>query len=371
MPNDIFLEINGIRYEGWQSVNVSKSIEHLSGQFSFESSVKEVFLNNQRFIENPIKAQDEARIFIDDNLIITGTVEELNIAYSSDSHGISVSGRDKTGDLIDSSAIQKSYNINNFPNLIRLVLSDNGYADIKVKNDVFGLKALGSSEKIKTEAGDTVFSFLDRYAKKLQVLLNTDADGNIIITREGSTDAGGVLLSTKNNPNNNIFSANLSINTKQRYRFVEVYSQADNKSYGVSAVSQKGAAEDDIIRAPRRIRINSSNTTTSDFLNDLAKWNVNVKRAKGQRYSARVVGYYADQASNTLWQPNTLVQVLDDKCNLDGSFLIQGVSYTKSSSGGSFTDLSIVNQGAFSLSPVSTTTSNLAEDLIKSGKLGV
>jgi prophage tail gpP-like protein len=370
MPNNIFLEINGIRYEGWTSVNVSKSIENLSGQFSFESSVREVFLNNERFIENPIKAQDEARIFIDDNVIITGTVEALNISYSKDNHGISVSGRDKTGDLIDSSAIQKTYNINSFPVLIRTVLTDNGYTDIDVSNDVLGLKSLGSNEKIKTESGDTVFSFLDRYAKKLQVILSTDSDGNIIITREGSTDAGGALVSTKNNSNNNILSANLSIDTKQRYRFVEVYSQADNNSYGVNAVSQKGTAEDDIIRAPRRIRINSTNTTTSDFLNDLAQWNVNVKRAKGQRYNARVVGYYADVESKTLWQPNTIVEVKDDKCNLDGTFLIQGVSYIKSGSG-SYTDLSIVNQGAFSLSPISSTTSNLAEDLIKSGQLTV
>jgi prophage tail gpP-like protein len=370
MPNDMFLEINGIRYEGWETVNVSKSIENLSGQFSFESSVREVFINNERFIENPIKAQDEARIFIDDNLITTGTVEDLNISYSIGNHAISVSGRDKTGDIIDSSVIQKSYNINNFPKLIAIVLKDNGYTNIDVKNNVTNLKALGSNEKIKTESGDTVFSFLDRYAKKLQVLLNTDAEGNIIITREGNDDAGGALISTKNNPNNNIISAKLNINTNQRYRFVEVFSQADNNSFGINAVSQKGSAEDDIIRAPRRIRINSNNSTNATFLNDLAKWNMNVKRAKGQRYDARVVGYYADESANILWQPNTLVPIYDDKCNLEGSFLIQGVSYSKSSSG-SFTDLSIVNQGAFSLSPITTTTSNLAEDLIKSGKLGV
>jgi prophage tail gpP-like protein len=143
---------------------------------------------------------------------------------------------------------------------------------------------------------------------------------------------------------------------------VEVFSQANNNSYGVNAISQKGTAEDDIIRAPRRIRINSNNTTTNDFLNDLAKWNVNVKRAKGQRYNAKVVGYYADAASTILWQPNTLVQIVDDKCNVDGTFLIQGVSYSKSSSG-SFTDLSIVNQGAFGLSSIPT-SSDLGENLI-------
>lgn len=359
MANELFLEINGIRYKGWQSISVSKTIEGLTGQFSFQSSVNEIILNGTRLIENPIKAQDEARIFIDENLVITGTVESLNISYDASSHIVSVGGRDQTGDLVDSSIIQKSYSITKFTTLINTVLKDNGY-DIKVINKVLTIRDLtpqdftgnstnsfSSSGGATAESGDTVFSFLDRYAKKLQVLLLTDSDGNIVITREG-TETIGALLSTKDNTDNNILSASIDINTNERFRFVEVYSQGDNNSFTKPSVDQAGNATDDDIRQPRRIRINSSNTTTTDFLNDLAKWNVNVKRAKGERYNCRVVGYYTDRESGTLWEPNTLVQVEDDKCELSGTFLIQGVTYTKSNAG-SFTDLSIVNRGAFTL----------------------
>jgi prophage tail gpP-like protein len=367
MMNKVFLEINGIKYEGWKSVSISKSIENLSGQFSFTSSVNELFINNERFIENPIKAQDEARIFIDDELIISGTVESLDINYDSSSHTINVSGRDKTGDLIDSSIIQNSYKLRDFKVLAETVLKENGYSDIKVINLIDNIKNLPLEEKIETKEGDSIFSFLDRYGKKLQVLLNTNSDGDLIITREGLEDAGGALISTKGNENNNILGANVQINTKDRFRFVEVLSQADNDSFDANSVRQDGSAEDEVIRSPRRIIINSSTTSTSDLLNDLANWNVNLRRAKGLRYNCRVVGYYND--AGLIWKPNTLVQVFDDKCQLNGRFLIQGVSYSKSNQG-SFTDLSIVNQGAFSLdveTAVKLTSSNdFASNLIRS-----
>jgi prophage tail gpP-like protein len=371
MSDNFFLEINGIKYTGWQSINVSKSIENLSGQFSFQSSVKDVLANGRRFIENPIKAQDEARIFVEDDLLISGTIESLGISFDSSSHSVSVSGRDKTGDLIDSSIIQKTYTVKSFKRLIEIVLKDNGYNDIKVINQVPDIKNLTSvsskAGSLKTEKGDTIFSFIDRYAQKLQVLINTDSDGNLIITREGVEGVGGALISTKGNPNNNILNANIQITTNERFRFIEVFAQEDNNNFGINTVLQKGAAEDEVVRNPRRIRIDYGDTASSNFLRDLAKWNINVKRAKGQRYNCRVQGYF--NADGEIWRPNTLVEVNDDKCQLNGRFLIQGVTYSKSLQG-SFTDLSIVNQGAFTLdteTAVRLSNSNdFASDLIRS-----
>lgn len=381
MSDDLFLEINGIKYTGWQSINVSKSIENLSGQFSFQSSVKDILVAGRRFIDNPIKAQDEARIFVEDDLLISGTVESLGINFDAGSHSISVSGRDKTADLIDCSIIQKTYNIKSFQRLIDVVLKDNGYSNIKVINQVPDIKSLSSlppkeqefdflppkTGSLKTDKGDTIFGFLDRYAQKLQVLLNTNNEGNLVITREGAEGVGGALISTKGNPNNNILSANIQINTNDRFRFIEVFAQEDNESFGINTVLQKGSAEDDIVRSPRRVRIDYGDTASSSLLRDLAKWNVNVKRAKGQRYNCRVQGYF--NADGQLWRPNTLVEVNDDKCQLDGRFLIQGVTYSKSLQG-SFTDLSIVNQGAFTLDTQTaiqlSSQNDFASDLIRS-----
>jgi prophage tail gpP-like protein len=104
--------------------------------------------------------------------------------------------------------------------------------------------------------------------------------------------------------------------------------------------------------------------STNTSLARLAIWQVNLRRAKGQRYDCTIQGFYSNKE---IWQANTLVQILDDKCQLNGEFLIQGVSYQKSNSG-TFTTLSIVNKGAFTLTPAtirSLSSNDFASGLFK------
>ena len=83
------------------------------------------------------------------------------------------------------------------------------------------------------------------------------------------------------------------------------------------------------------------------------------------RYNCTVQGYYSARDKGFLWIPNTLVQVKDDRCQINGQFLIQGITYRKTLQG-SFTDLSIVERGAFSVEPpVIANGSKFGVDLLK------
>lgn len=360
--NKIILEVNGIQYEGFTDITVNRSIENFCSEFSFATTVKE---DEARVIQNAFKVQDEVKIYIDSKLIITGYIEDLDISYSADSHNIQLKGRDKTGDLIDSSIIEKTYTTRNFERLINIVLNDNGYTNIKVINNV-GSLVFEKHEENKTKKRDTIFEFLDHYAQKLQVLLTTNEEGNIVITREGTSKADGVLISEKNGKNNNILTASISITSKERFRFIEVYAQSDNDSFTENTINQKSIAEDKQIRGVRRKRITLPISSTNTSLARLAVWQLNLRRAKGQRYDCTIQGFYSNKE---IWRPNTLVQILDDKCQLNGEFLIQGISYQKSSNG-TFTTLSIVNKGAFTIMPEITkslASNNFASGLFKNG----
>ena len=203
-------------------------------------------------------------------------------------------------------------------------------------------------ENLKTEQGATIASFLDSYAKKLQVLLISDEDGNINVTNEGDQLAVGALNSS--GEQSNILAADINVSSVERFRYIEVYSQGDNSSFGDQSVGQAATIEDSDIRNPRRKRISISTASKTATLENLAKWNVNIRKAKGLRYNCTVQGYYTARDKGLLWIPNTLVQLRDDRCQVNGQFLIQGVSYRKTLEG-SFTDLSIVERGAFSVEP--------------------
>ena len=367
----ILLEVNGVRYDGWTEVTVSKSIENLCGSFDFSTTVKE---SAGLVIQNDLKAQDEVKIFIDDTLILTGNIESLSISYSTSDHSIRVSGRDKTGDLIDSSIVQKNYKQTNFIKLATAILTDNGYSSIKILNKIASSSALtvgatpsnGISleigEQPTTDQGETIASCLSKYASKIQALLITDNDGNINVTTEGSSFSAGDLVSGGGEAN--ILSASIEIDTTDRFRYVEVYSQSNNDADSKHSINQIAIEEDAVIRNPRRKRISVPTASKSSTLKNLAKWNVNIKRAKGMRYSCTVQDFYASKSGGAVWLPNTLVQVKDERCQIDGQFLIQGVTY-KQGIDGSFTDLAIVEKGAFSVEPETESTGSTGK---KKGK---
>lgn len=369
--SSVFLEVNGKRYEGFTDINVSRSIENLSGQFSFSTTVKE---NSELVIQNDLKVQDEVRVYIDDNLVLTGYIEQLNISYSGSDHSISVSGRDKTGDLIDSSAKPIKYIQTNFIKLVKAILSDNGYSNIKVINNIGTLPILnvgsssnssnledGDSAKVDTSA--SVASFLDNYAKKIQVLLISDKDGNINVTNEGSELSKGSLISTVDQ--SNILSANINVSSIDRFRYIEIHSQGDNSSFTETAAIQTAVVTDNDIRNPRRKLISVNTASQASTLEKIGKWNVNIRRAKGLRYNCTVQGYYSSDDTDSIWLPNTLVEIRDDRCQINGQFLIQGVTYRRSLQG-SFTDLSIVQRGAFSVEPpIIENNSSFGENLLE------
>ena len=349
--NNIYLEVDGVRYEGFTDIAVNSAMENFSSSFAFTTTIKE---NKQGKIINDIKLGQKAKVFIDNILIITGFIEDIDKEDSK-----TASGRDVGCDIIDSDIIQKSYNQRNFERLVNLVLKNNGFS-IKVINKV-GILNLEANETIKTEQGQSIFDFLDNYAKKLQVLLKMDRNGNLNIIREDNDVVKNMLINNYT-ADTNILSSRLKLKTIDRFNVIEIYSQGNNKTHSKTGISQKGKATDPQIRATRRKILTIDTASESKSLKALAEWNIQLRRAKGSRYTCTTLGFYS--SNNTLWQPNTLVDVIDYHKEVQGTFLIQGVTFNQSLQG-SFTNLDIVEQGSFSVGLIKNLGNSFADDLIK------
>ena len=354
--NNIYLKVDGVRYEGFTDIAVNSAIENFSSSFSFTTTVKET---KEGKIINDIKLGQKAKVFIDSILITTGFIEELDKEVSPSSHSKTASGRDVGGDIIDSDIIQKSYNQRNFQRLVNLVLKDNGFS-IEVINKV-GILNLEATETIKTEQGQSIFDFLDKYAKKLQVLLKIDKNGNLNIIREDNDVVKNMLINNYT-ADTNILASRLKLSTIDRFNLIEIYSQGNNKTHTKTGISQKGKATDPQIRATRRKILTMNTASESKSLKALAEWNIQVRKAKGSRYTCTTLGFYS--SNNTLWQPNTLVDIIDYDMEVKGTFLIQGVTFNQTLQG-SFTNLDIVEQGSFSVGLIKNLGNSFADDLIK------
>ena len=66
--NNLILKVDGIEYDGWTSITVSKSIDYLAGTFTFTSSDKFA----QKSDKWGIKLGKSCTIEIDKQVLITG-----------------------------------------------------------------------------------------------------------------------------------------------------------------------------------------------------------------------------------------------------------------------------------------------------------
>lgn len=366
MADEFSIKIGGFELKGFTSARITKSLNSFTNTFEIKYTQKEEdsLTGSAIFSANAeIKVQDEVEVSIGGTLVMTGFVEHKQRSLDARSHTLEISGRDKTGDLIDSSIIPKEYTQSNILSLFNQVLSTNDYTGLSANFDIPNTGIINPSltrnndQGFNAITGMTIFDFFDKYAKKVQLLLRSSSRGNVLLTKEGTIPYLTPLLSLKGGAAlpiggglNNIISVSSVQNSTDRYRFIEIRTEGDSSEnfFGGSAVLQIGSSEDKIIRTPRRKIVLYDAASDKGFLDDLAKWNVRIKRAKGSFYECRVLGYRPIENGPELWQENRIVTVRDTLSGLDGPFLIEGVTYTKSLDG-SFTDFRIVPQGSYNI----------------------
>ena len=332
MSNKVEIFCNDNLIESFNDFSLTKSIENFCNSFSFTITNK---MANDIFLAEGSRI----RISIADENQFAGLVESINHSQTSNSHSITVQGRDKTGELIDSYIIAKQYKQNDFLKLLRLVLNDNGYQSIKITSDIKILPKLVGKSFIP-EKEEKIFSFIDRLAKQLRVILITDSDGDILITREGADLAVGGL-----DASNNIISTSLDIDTSESYKYIKIIGNIKTDQ-SKKRLTQGKEIIDERSQTNKRLIVNIGNNTNRQNIESIANWYMAVKRGKGARYNATVQGFLTNNTTGLLWQANTTVILKDSKKGINGLFLIQSVNYSQSLEG-SKTDLILCNIGSF------------------------
>jgi prophage tail gpP-like protein len=347
--SDILLEVEGTAYSGFTDISVTKNIENLSGEFTFSSTEPEK-INNI-----PLKNGAVARVLINGIPVITGFIDPIINNIDISTHSISVSGRDKTSDIIDSSAplglnIQSNISLKS---VIEKTLIASGNSNVKVIDKVGNLENFSKNDIIQVSVGETIFQFLEKYARKRQVLLNSDGDGNIVIDRAStiSTDTKLFFYDGDKEKQNNVKFASPVFDDTGRFYKITMVSQGSPNSgskYNPSdLVMSKGIAYDNEIRKSKQLIILSENTMNKKTLTNRAKWEVNVRRARSIVWNGTVQDVI--DSNGNIWMPNTLVEIIDEVNKINAEMLIKSVTYGLSLTTGTTTLLSCVSSDAYTL----------------------
>lgn len=357
-------------YTGFTSVEATRDVESIASDFTIYATT----LQGGVF---PVQRAQKTIIFVDDTPILTGWVDKIKIDYSGGStnlqHNITVTGRDKNQDLVDSmldSKTQLSTPISLIA-IIQNVLSYIGMTDTKIINNAGDIPSFTNSEIVTGYLAQNAYEFLDQYCIKRQVIMTSDGNGNIVLTNGQGTSSSAAAIMQLNGQNNNILEGNVEYDDTKRFNRYIVRSQANNaapdpiaslddddptsapSTQNKAIVSVKGEATDDTVRKSRVLSINADvSSNVSDTVNR-AQWEMQMRNARAINYQCTVQGHRQNGSTGDIWAPLQTIRVIDDFCGLDDNYLIRKVKYTwklmSEGDGGAITTLDIVPLDTFTL----------------------
>ncbi len=353
----MILEVNGSPYDNFLSGEVDIRLDSLCNTFHF-------VLARSQDSALPFNVGDTCKVKVNNILVLTGHIEALSVAYDSTTHSIEIAGRDKTSDLLDSS-INEMDDIENKPTLKAIIerVIENIQSDLQVVEgsniDEMFDEEFGFDSVSAPEPGTNCFSFLEPLAKQKQVLLSSNADGNVLLT-QGSTEKLGnaKLQNAFNSSDNNILSGNVSYDNTQRYRIYGFINEKNPSALGDDGttdldaiVTVRGGTIDASIRIGRQLILNTEEQMDGEETFNRSQWEANIRKVRGQLYTVTTNGYAYDgvKEGSNIWEINKLVSVVDVFANVDGELLINDIHFRLSEKEGEITRIGLVPSNAYTL----------------------
>jgi prophage tail gpP-like protein len=319
LNNAVVLEIGGKSFTGWSSVSVNRSIDNVAGQFSL-GIIKPVNLTVDSLTPGlPV------RLTINGKPVVTGWLDDNQPEITSDDYSIQISGRDKTGDLVDCSAIYKGgmWSGRTLAQIAADLCQPFGITVLWQVTEASAGKPFGS---FKLEHSETVYEALGRAARQRGVLMTSNATGDLVFTQAGTASAGsleiGKTLAKLSGQNSwhNRFSL---------YRICGGHAAggglSDVMDVGQITGPQADVVDPEVTRYRPTIKIADHNITQQTAW-ARADHERRHAIAKSTRYDAEVIGWY--QADGQLWDVNKIVNVTAAVLNMNAvPLLIAEVSY--------------------------------------------
>ena len=345
----ITVEVEGIQYEQLISIEIGMSLSAIARDFSFT-------IAQPGGTVLPFVGGEEIKIFVDGELRLDGSIFTVTPSYSKGEHSITMTGRSRVADLVDSTLLPFSIDSNiSLQKVIERVISELGLS-LSVINEISGLADFNEAEdKIAAEPGDSAFAFIDALARKRQALLTSDPGGNIIITRNGTEQNPVVLSNPASGVDGNILRASISYDLNNRFNKYVVMSQKNGAASAFggnldpdSFVDQQGEQIDTSVRAGRQQVIQAEKASSSEESRNRAIWQANIDRVRSRKYSVTVQG--TRPKGGDIWETNKLQQVVDDQSGVNEVMLIDSVRFSQSRRTGTQTQLGLVDREAYSVS---------------------
>ena len=375
----VTMTIGGRKFRDWTRVEITRSLEEIAGGFELElfdrvRAERAMPSGWQGDLAEAIRCGEQCTLLIDDETVLIGYVDELKLSWQHDTMRMSLTGRDRTGDLVDCAAAPDGpaeYRRLTLTEIATRICRPYGIA-VRADTDVGAAIPVFS-----IDPSETALSALEKAARQRAVLLVSDGIGGLLLTRGGATRGPAPLFLP-----GNVQDGTYTSSWRERFRDYIVKGQTRSAGGGRidgvanpltpsstplptppaapaptsnsrrerAGVVMTGRARDADVGRHRPTVLMAKTQSGGASVQVQAEWRMRVARAKSEALSYRVLDWRAGK-DDRLWRPNELVSVNDQLAGIGGDMLIASVVYSYSPDG-AVTRLELVGPEAYDLEPI-------------------
>jgi prophage tail gpP-like protein len=299
MPDVVSLSIEGVEFEGWEALTITRSLDSLAHAFSLSGPFNP---EDPAIIKafRPFEYQ-KVLVTIDGEKLLTGRIESVAPSVTEADRVITIQGRSLTGPLLDCSVdIGKlQFDGLSLSTIARQVCNPHGIGIVALNDTAPILEA-------RADPGQGGFDFLNKLAADASLLLTTDTEGRLVIFRY---KAAGAPVASLAEGQGLVKAVTASYNGTGRWSRYKVLQQQDG------AESITGTAEDKGVKIYRPI-VEVGSEGDAKEIQKAAAWKRALALASSVSVSVTLAGWRAP--AGMLWAPGQIVTL-----KAPGAFLTQ------------------------------------------------
>ena len=343
------LRVDGRDYAGWTALTVTRSMEQ--GCSSFTAQVVERWIGQEQPWQ--IDLFRPVEVLLGSDVTLTGYVDRYAAQIDARSRVVTITGRSKTADLVDCTAVPGELRGNTLEAIARSAAAPFGV-------EVVTIGEAGAVIPLAAPSRDQpIWQWLEELARTRGVLLTDDGQGRLVLAQAAQDRAPGALMIGQN-----VLAASGELDGAERFSTVTVLAQlpppevtalvadtaedASGDPTDVVAPGVSASASDPNVPRFRERVIIAERALTPAEAKARAIWEAKHAAGRGARAQVTVRGWR--DADGALWRINRLIACDLPALQLVREMLIVGVTF-KIDPNGRTTDLELAPQECFAPQP--------------------
>lgn len=344
MSDDLSLTINGKVLYGWDSVRVTRSIEHLPSDF--ELSLMDYFPGSDQ--KQLVVPGDACVVKIGTDTVLTGYIDRWAPMISRARHAVHAVGRSKCADLVDCSATWQNNVISGATPLQIAQRLAKPYG-ITVTSDVTLSTAV---PQFTLNWGESSQEVIDRISRWAALLYYDKPDGSLFLTRVGTKQAASGVKQGQNIQEaayETGMDERFSVYTGVSMAVTPINEASGDSAYDAVALATATDPEAAKMRYRNRTIIVESTMTANAQAQACIDWEMNRRYGRSKRLLV-TVDSWRDSAGK-LWEPNTLIPISLPVFGLDDEVWLLGEVTFRKDEEGTAAEMVLMPPAAFSVEP--------------------